>query len=358
MRTHLFGTVVLTLLGLLVGTGCSTYDRWTTANQQTLKLFSQGRYPQAIRSARHALALADELYGPGHLSEAAAQADLALLLVLTGDWAQAEALLQQALLTKTFKLGPTHIETALVLTDLSEVERFQGKFAQAEGYGLQALTVLSANLPANHPLVAEAMTNLAFCYEAEHKLDQAERLYRRLLVWGEPPAETTGPQTQPFLNNLENAYRWQKRYTEVVLTSRLLGFGAPRQDHTQVLINLASLELARHRPQAALPLAEKALARDEQQLGPTHLRVALDLDLVGQAQLGLGRKAGVDALYQRAWDILQGKLETRHPVLVRVGEHYAQLLRSLGRPAAATALEKSMAAGSGQPLPQPTAIQR
>ncbi len=88
-------------------------------NQEVEKLYSQGKYDQAIPLARRFLAIVKIALGPNHPSVATALNNLALLYYAKGDYARAEPLYRRALAIDEKALGPNHPDVATALNNLA-----------------------------------------------------------------------------------------------------------------------------------------------------------------------------------------------------------------------------------------------
>jgi tetratricopeptide (TPR) repeat protein len=104
----------------------------TALNQQVFRLYSQGRYSEAIPLAQRVLASQERTLGPDHPNLAMALNDLAVLYIAQGNYADAEQLLKRTLSIQEKALGPDHPDEAPTLNFLAELYRTQGRYADAE----------------------------------------------------------------------------------------------------------------------------------------------------------------------------------------------------------------------------------
>ena len=121
-----------------------------------------GRFADAARAYRRALAVFENTYGPDHFEVAMTCANLA---VLHGDqgFAQAESLGRRSLRILTAVLGPQDAEVGLTMLNLATAVAGQGRTAEAAALSARARAILAARLPAGHPhLLAAAQA--AECY--------------------------------------------------------------------------------------------------------------------------------------------------------------------------------------------------
>lgn len=100
----------------------------------------QERYGEAIALRRKALALLTKLFGPDHLQVAAAQGELAYMLIENREYPEAAQLLHGELAVYERKVGADNPALDTVLTRLCNVERLRGQPAAAKPFcerGLQ-----------------------------------------------------------------------------------------------------------------------------------------------------------------------------------------------------------------------------
>jgi len=88
----------------------------------------------------------------------------------------------------------------------------------------------------------------------------------------------------------------------------------------------------RGEPGEARPLAERALAIDEQAYGPNHPTVATVLDNLAMVLRDLGRPGEARPLFERALAITEQAYGPNHPQVAAVLNNLAMVLRDLGRP--------------------------
>ena len=88
-------------------------------NQQTMQVYNQGRYSEAIPLAQRALAIREKTLGPDHLDVAASLDNLANVYQAQGRYAEAEPLHKRSLAIREKTLGPDHLDVAIALTNLA-----------------------------------------------------------------------------------------------------------------------------------------------------------------------------------------------------------------------------------------------
>jgi len=132
-------TVSLTVvLGLSFGsTALGQEARWRALYNQTMELYQQGKYREAIPVAKELLKVAERTFGPDHQG------------------------------------------VVLSLNYLAEVYLAQGKYVQAEPLFKRSPAIREKDLGADHPRVATGLNNLAALYEKMVMYDEAKKLLER-----------------------------------------------------------------------------------------------------------------------------------------------------------------------------------
>ena len=199
-----------------------------------LSLMMAGDYAGAEPLARQALAINEKAFGPDHPDVAISLNSLALLLKTRGDYSEAELLLRRALAINEKALGPNHPDLATSLTNLSLLLNAKGDHASAEPLCRRALAIREKALGPDHPYLATSLNTLALLLQAKGDYAGAEPLYRR------------------------------------ALTIREKALGPEHPDVAQSLNDLAGLLQAKGDNAGAEPLLRRALAIDEKALGPDH----------------------------------------------------------------------------------------
>jgi tetratricopeptide (TPR) repeat protein len=94
-------------------------DEATALTQQVIQLNNQGRFSEAIPTARRALTIREKALGPNHPDVAASLKNLAELYEAQGHYADAEPLYKRSLAIREKALGPDHPDVATALNNLA-----------------------------------------------------------------------------------------------------------------------------------------------------------------------------------------------------------------------------------------------
>ena len=121
---------------------------WEDLNTKAQALYRQGRYDDALVSAKEALRLADLMIGSEHTRKTATSlSGLALIYEARGDYGAAEPLAMRCLTITEDALGADHLQTAVALSNMARVYYFEGKLAEAEPLFTRALTIEEDGYP-------------------------------------------------------------------------------------------------------------------------------------------------------------------------------------------------------------------
>ena len=191
-------------------------------NTQAAEFYRQGKYSEAIRVGKEALAEAEK------------------------------------------NLGDSPRDFATALSNLAEYQRAQGNYADAEDLLKRALTI-DQKLFNDHPDVATDLNNLGLIYDSLHRYADAEQEYKQALAMDEKILGPEAADVAVDLNNLAEAYRAQDKLAEAEpLYKRALTIWEKKPEENSraiatVLNNLAALYIAQGKPADAEPLLSRAL---------------------------------------------------------------------------------------------------
>jgi CHAT domain-containing protein/tetratricopeptide (TPR) repeat protein len=244
-------------------------------SDQSIELFEQGKYAEAIPLVQRALALREKALGPKHPDVAEMLSDLGLMYKLSGDYARAELLYQRALAIYE-QVQPPHPLAANTLDNLALLYDAKGDYARSEPLHQRALAIYEQTYGPEHTEVAIALDNLAEFYKAKGDYARAEPLQARAVAIYEK-LKPGHPGTANALDNLAEVYEVKGDYARS-----------------------ESLHLR------ALDIYKKAL-------GPEHPDFAIALANLARLYKLKGDYAQAEPLYQNSLDIIKKTLGTEHP---------------------------------------------
>ena len=282
--------------------------------------------PSAIRRLfEENLARSERQYGADDARTAAAARDLGLFLKKAGDPAGARAALARA------------VRTEGRLADVAELAALS---PAEEAEPLWQRVARSAD-PAE---ASRALAALAELHAAVDDTAVAVSLYRRALAKEEEAHGKDSAGVAVRLNALavlvepkEGIAMLERALT---IDRRLLGERHPETSTTEA--NLAGRLLDNGRTDAALRLANAALAAFEDTLGPENPRVASVSLILAFGWRAKGDRARAERFYRRALEIDEAAYGADHSETLIDVKNLAEFLREIGRSAEAAALEKRL----------------
>jgi CHAT domain-containing protein/tetratricopeptide (TPR) repeat protein len=321
-------------------------DDLARLREDVSRLYSQGRYTEALPIAERYVALARQKHGDAHAEFASALGWQASVFRGLGRAAEAEALNRRSVAVAEEALGPEHPDVATWLNNLAGTYEDQGRYAEAEPLYKRSLAIWEKALGPEHPLVGTALNNLAKLYNALGRYAEAEPLYKRSLAVRE---KALGPEHRAVglaLSNLAALYQVQGRYAEAEpLYKRSLAVWekALGPEHPLVgtaLNNLALLYQRQGRYTEAEPLFKRSLAVWEKAVGPEHPDVGTALNNLADLYRVRGSYVEAEPLYKRSLAVWEKALGPGHPLVGNSHNNLALLYQVQGRYAEAEPLYK------------------
>ncbi|RKH11313.1 CHAT domain-containing protein [Corallococcus sp. CA053C] len=299
------------------------------ASDEANTLWDAGRYTEAVSRDEQALSLFEVVLGSTHPEVARSLDQLGRHLLLQGNSARAEPLLQRALEIREAALGKNAPEVAQTLTTLGDLYAAQQLFARAEPPYARALSIREEAFGREHPLVAESLNHLANLYSSQDLYTRAERLYLRALAIREAALGKDHPDVAQTLSNLASLYHQQmfsSRAEPLYVRAVAIWEATLGKEHPIVaepLYWLAVLYRQQGLQARAQPLLERALALWETTLGKSPPDVALLLDKLGFIYCGHRRYALAQPLLERALALREATLGGSHPLVAESLSHLA-----------------------------------
>jgi tetratricopeptide (TPR) repeat protein len=369
-------------------------------------LARQGRYVDAQKTLREALARQQALHGAVHPDVARTLKDLAQAVEDGGDLNAALPLMQSAVaMQRTLRGNEPHPDLAEAINDLALLDQLRGDYDESEKFYLESMVMKRRLYGDKHPEIANALENLASAMQDKGDLARAEPLYQQALAMWRALLGDTHPEVANALHNLASlqydrgdtrqALATQREalaiYRKVfpqdhptvafvlnqigfwltmsgdygeadrdiqdalAMRQRLLGERNPGVASSEVV--LATLQVAQHHYPEALESARTATEIYTAALSATHWRTAIAMSAQGAALTGLGRYAEAAPLLAQSEAILS-KDGGAPPVFRTLNERYLVTLHRREQHASHPKLTSSAAlGGSAQPGLIPAADQ-
>jgi len=164
-------------------------------SSQVTKLYSQGKYDEALPLAKRALELgekgaeSDQLSIVGHLK------NLAEVYIAQKKHSSAEPLYRRALTIYEKKYGKDDLKLCPMLDRLALLHFVAGDLLKVESTYQRVISIKEQALGAESPDVARSLSNLAGFYEIRGEYKKAEPLYRRATAIEEKKPGELSPQS-------------------------------------------------------------------------------------------------------------------------------------------------------------------
>ena len=244
--------------------------------KQMMSLIPQGRYAEAIPSAKTLVQICEEDWGPEHENVATVLHNLGYLYQQTGDYVQAEPIFLRALAIREKALGPEHADVARSLNGLALLYQEEGDYKQAEALFKRSLKIKEKSFGNSGPEYALELNNLAVLYKDLGEYDKSEELLKNILDIFEKTYGAKNIRVATVLNNLAGVYRAKGSFLQakalyersIEIDKELLPSDHP--DYARDLNNLALLYFEQGQYDLAAPLLKQSLEIYEKASGPTH----------------------------------------------------------------------------------------
>jgi len=144
-----------------------------------VKLYNEGKYDEALPSAKRALELRERALGPDHEMVQSALLNLAEIYTAKKKYGEAQKLVERLLKTYEKTVGPEDAGTAIFLDKLAFLTYLQGDFSKSEAAYKRALAIREKVFGQNHAEFATSLYMLAEFYRFTGKFEKAQPLYER-----------------------------------------------------------------------------------------------------------------------------------------------------------------------------------
>lgn len=202
-------------------------DEANRLTASAVKLYSEGKYDEALPAAKRALEIREKVLEPDHQLVASALFNLAAIYLATGKYRESESLYQRLLAIDEKKLGPDDAKVAQVLGNLALLRFARGDNAKAEEYYRRALSIREKTNGQESQEVAQSLVNLAEFYQATGSYTKAEPLYQRALAIREKALGPSHPKVSDTLERYACLERKLKNRAEAEALERRAAGGSP-----------------------------------------------------------------------------------------------------------------------------------
>ena len=337
-------SATLAIFLTLISVPCYSSDDPQTLTFESIKLYNEGKYREAIPLAERSMAIFEKSVGPQHPAVASVAGLLARLYLSIGEDAKAEKLCKRALFIqeKVASSQPQGIITTLEL--LSEVYIAKWELSAAEPLLQRALAINEKAFGSQNPGLGIILNDLGVLYVKMTRYEKGEECFQRALSVNEKALGPTHFEVTTNLQNLAELYCQLGFYAKaepliqraIALREKQLG-----PDHPAVagsLVILAGIYQSTGLYAKAQPLIQRAVAITESKLGPWHPVVANNLHNLGLSYYGIGDYAKAETFYLRALKIRERSLGPNHPDLALTQNNLALLYIRTGEAAKAEPL--------------------
>jgi TonB family protein len=147
-----------------------------------VKLYNEGKYDEALPSAKRALELRERALGPDHEMVQSALLNLAEIYTAKKKYGEAQKLVERLLKTYEKTVGPEDAGAAIFQDKLAFLTYVQGDFSKSEAAYKRALAIREKVFGQNHTEFATSLYMLAEFYRFTGKFDKAQPLYERSTI--------------------------------------------------------------------------------------------------------------------------------------------------------------------------------
>ena len=288
-----------------------------------------GDYPEAQKVLERALGIKEAALGTNSADVADTVEALAQVLQQGGNLGAARPLYERALRIREDVLGPDAVEVSGALNGLGWVQLDLGDLGAARVSLERALRIRERTLGPNHYRTSQTLAHLGRLYRDLGEYDQARATFERALRIQERVLGPEHPELGYVLTQYGALYERLDDYAkarpliERSLAIREKALGPNHPAVAWILTNLANVLRISGDNAAALPLIERALRIQEQALGPNHPALAETLRNRARIAQGLRNYVLARSDLERALKIAEPVLGPTHP---RIG----LLLNNLG----------------------------
>jgi TonB family protein len=179
-----------------------------------VKLYSAGKYDEALKPARRALEIRERILGPDHALVTSALGNLASVYMSLGHFKEAEPLYQRLLPAYEKEHGAESQAVAQMSEVLAFLSYVKGDKGKAEDYYQRSLALREKLSGPSSLEAAQTLYNLAEFYQATENFKKAEPLYQRAVAIREKSLGQTNSKTVEALERYACLMRKTDRQKE------------------------------------------------------------------------------------------------------------------------------------------------
>jgi non-specific serine/threonine protein kinase/serine/threonine-protein kinase len=297
--------------------------------------FGLGRYPDAEREYRAALALRHSAPGDHAAEMATSEVDLGKQLAFEDKLPEAEALQRSALEMRLKLFGPNDPVVAESLSDLAITVRREGNLREAEALMRKGLDVYLENHRTLDAVGDEH--NLGVIFRLEKRPAEAEAMLRRALATRLQLSGADNPATAVTMNQLAHALHDQGKLPEAEKFARTSleilrrSEGDQHPDIAVGLDHLASVLRDEGKLDEADAMFRQALTVGEHAWGPDHADTARIETNLGELLVKRGKLAEGERLLRAGLESREKILPGNHPDIFDSEAKLGALLAQEGR---------------------------
>ena len=290
----------------------------------------------AEQLAREALAEAQPVLGPGHLTTLSLAYERALALHLDARYDEAIAAATAVAAVMQHRFGPNHPRTQLARDVIALSYREQGKFAESEAIYRGTLAAREQVLGAGHPQTAAVRVSLAATLSLAGRNAEALPLARQAHA---DILKALGADAD-YARVVTSLRAYVESESGEIATSAELNRGliaqteakpeGPTENDLPDYNNLANQLLKLRRYDEARGLYERLLAHAARLVGRDHAHYGMFENNYGECLRLLGDLTAARKALEHAKQVLEAKLEPKHPHRQKVLLRLDQVYRALG----------------------------
>jgi len=295
-------------------------------------LLIKGDYTDAEQFLNKALEIKEKIFGENHIEIAAICNDIGRILTLKGRYSEAEVFIRKSLKIREEILGCDHTDTATTLSTLAGLlAKIGGDTDQLNQICFKVLAIKEKTLGEEHLETATALNNLAVQLMSQKDVSSAEKFFKKALSIKEKKHGFNHPDTSTVLVNLgtvlchkgdfSGAEPLMRRALEIC--EKNLGFEHPKTAET--ICSLADFLEMKGDYQEAELLYLRSISINEKLLGPMHRNVAMALNNLAVMYLKNRKYDASMKCFVRALDIYENTESLSQNEIIAIKQNIAEL---------------------------------